>query len=452
MFLPFVVPPERPDFTKEGRVPTATTRPAGDHGPIMRTPLDPRHTPVGLTVASPSEPAPEEHSRFPAVPWLLAAVAWTAAVALVGWVLVGALVSVSWLTAVHVPAAEVFGTIGQGWLVLHGVPGGLAGATVRLVPLGATQLLALGCGFAAHHAAAQYDLEDGAPRSQRAIAWASVVGACVGAYVLVGGILAVVVGSPGQLGQAIPGLLLVPLAGAAPGAVLGLGLDLFEGLPAWTRRLPRAIGLGVGVLALGSLAALVMTLVAHLDLVSDLHGALAPDGVGAVVLTLVQVAYLPNLLAWAGAFVLGAGVTLGPEGLVAPGVVEPTVLPAIPVLGAVPSVPGVADHAWLVVGLAAAAASAWWLLRGSDHAWLTGLWQGAVAGVAPGLAWIVFSLFSGGDLGVERLAGMGPRLPDLLLWATLPLAAAGALYGLGRALWLSRRSTPAPVEEPAAIG
>ena len=121
----------------------------------MRTPLDPRHTPVGLTVASPSEPAPEEHSRFPAVPWLLAAVAWTAAVALVGWVLVGALVSVSWLTAVHVPAAEVFGTIGQGWLVLHGVPGGLAGATVRLVPLGATQLLALGCGFAAHHAAAQ---------------------------------------------------------------------------------------------------------------------------------------------------------------------------------------------------------------------------------------------------------------------------------------------------------
>ena len=84
MFLPFVVPPERPDFTKEGRVPTATTRPAGDHGPIMCTPLDPRHTPVGLTVASPSEPAPEEHSRFPAVPWLLAAVAWTAAVALVG--------------------------------------------------------------------------------------------------------------------------------------------------------------------------------------------------------------------------------------------------------------------------------------------------------------------------------------------------------------------------------
>ena len=64
----------------------------------------------------------------------------------------------------------------------------------------------------------------------------------------------------------------------------------------------------------------------------------------------------------------------------------------------------------------------------------------------------MFSLFSGGDLGVERLAGMGPRLPDLLLWATLPLAAAGALYGLGRALWLSRRSTPAPVEEPAAIG
>lgn len=429
-----------------------TTRRAGDHGRIMRTPHDPRHSTVTLTVASPSEPVAEESSRIPYVPWLLAALAWTAAVALVGWLLVGALASVSWLTAVHTTAAEVFATIGQGWLALHGVPAVLGGATIRMVPLGITLLLVTGCALAAHHAAGQHDLPDEAPPRQQAIAWAGVVGACVGAYVLVGGVLAVVVGAPAQLGQAVPGLVLVPLLGSAVGALMGLGLDPLAGQPAWVRRLPRAIGLGAAVLAAGALVALVVALVAHWPQVVALHESLEPDAVGSVVLTLVQLAHLPNLLGWAGSFVLGAGVTLGAEGLVAPGVVEPALLPALPVLGAVPSVPGVADWAWLVVGVAAGAASAWWLLRGGEPHSLAGLWQGAVAGLATGVAWVAASWFTRGDLGVDLMVGLGPRFPDLLLWGTLPLAAAGAVYGLGRALWPSRRAAPAPVEEPAAIG
>lgn len=417
----------------------------------MRAPLDPRHPTVNLTVASPSEPQVEEHPRIPFLPWLVAALAWTAAVPALGWVVVGALASVSWLTAAHTPAAQVFGTIGQSWLALHGTPATLGGATIRLTPLGFTLLLVIGCALTAHHAAAQYELGAGAPAKRWGIAWASVVGVCVATYVLVGGVIAAIVGSPAQLAQAVPGLVLVPLVGATAGALLALETDPLAGLPDWARRLPRAVGLGVGVLALGSLAALGVALVAHWPQVVALHESLAPDAVGAVVLALVQLAYLPNLLAWAGAFVLGAGVSLGADGLVAPGVAEPTLLPAVPVLGAVPSVPGVADWAWLVVGVAAAAASAWWLLRGSEPNWVTGLWQGAVAGVSPGVVWVLASWFAGGDLGAEQLAGVGPRYPDLLLWGTLPLAAAGALYGVGRWLWLSRRAR-VQAAEPTAIG
>lgn len=125
-------------------------------------------------------------------------------------------------------------------------------------PLGATLLLALGCGFAATRR--DSTTSDGHPVPPAGHRWASVVGACVGAYVLVGGILAVVVGNPGQLERAIPGLLLVPLAGAAPRRRAGLWASTCSRPPAWTRRLPRAIGLGVGSLApLGSLAALVAT-------------------------------------------------------------------------------------------------------------------------------------------------------------------------------------------------
>ncbi len=415
----------------------------------MRTPLDPRRSPVSLTVASPSEPEPAADSRIPYLPWLVAAVVWTAAAAVLGWVLVGLLASVSWLTAVHLPAADVIATIGQGWLALHGTPATLGGVSLHLVPLGLAALVAAGCALAAHHAAGQYDLAPDAPLRTRALAWASVTGACVGAYLVVGFVLAAILGGPGQLVGAVPGLILLPLVGAGVGALVGLPMDLLAGLPAWVRRLPRAVALGVGVLAAGATLALVVALVAHGDQVAALHASLEPDAVGSVVLTLVQLAYLPNLLAWAGSFVLGAGVSLGGGGVVAPGVVVPSVLPAIPVLGAVPSTPGVADWAWLLVGVAAAAASACWLLRGTEPVWLTHLWQGALAGVLPGVAWVLLAALSGGDLGTDVLVGLGARLPELMLWGTLPLALAGALYGVGRALWLSRRA-PAPVD--AATG
>lgn len=451
IFLPCSPGVELLDFTKVGRVPTPTTLSAGDDGHIMRTPLDPRQRPVSLTVASPTEPAAEP-SRIPHVPWLLAAVAWTAAVAALGWAAVGALVSVSWLTAVHIPASEIFGIIGQGWLAVHGVTVGFGGATIRLMPLGITLVIMAGCAFAAHHAAGQFELADEASPREGALAWTSVTGSCVGTYVLAGGVIAAVTGGPGQMGEAVPALLAVPFIGAGVGALVGLHLDPLAAMPVWVRCLPGALGVGVAALTLGSILALGVALVAHRDRVVTLHDALEPDAVGAVVLTLTQLAFLPNLIGWAGAFVLGAGVTLGADGLVSPTIADPGVLPAIPVLGAVPTAPGVADWAWLAVGLVAGAASAWWVLRGTGTTWLFGLWQGALAGLIPGIVWVTASWFTVGDLGVQHLSGFGPRFPDLLVWGTAPLALAGAVCGVCCGLWQTRRAVAAPVEEPSAIG
>ena len=415
----------------------------------MRTPLEPRRSTVSLTVASPTEPTAPENPRIPYVPWLVAALVWTACAALLGFVVVGLFASVSWLTAIHLAAADVFATIGQGWLALHGAAASIGGVHLGMVPLGLALLVAAACAFAAHHAAGQYDLAPDAPPRTAWLAWAGVTGAGVGAYFVVGVILAAVLGGPAQLAAAVPGLVLLPLVGCGVGAFSGLGLEPLAGLPEWVRRLPGAAGLGLAVLLAGGLLAGIVALVAHWPQVAALHDSLQPDTVGAVVLTLVQLAYLPNLIVWAGSFALGAGVSLGGTGVVAPGVAIPTVLPAIPVLGAVPGVPGVADWAWPLVGVAAGAASAWWRLRQSAPEWQPCLWQGAVAGVAPGLGWLLLAWLSTGDLGVDRLVGFGPRFPDLLLWATLPLALAGGLYGVGRALWLSRR---APAAEDAPTG
>lgn len=415
----------------------------------MRTPVDPRRSDVALTVASPTEAPVADPivGRVPYLPWLVAGIAWTFGALLVGWLAVGVIAAAGWLTAVRTTAAEVFTTIGQGWLAAHGVPVRLGGAALDLTPLGITVLILAATGLAAHHAAHQYDLPADATAGRAWTAWGSVVGACVGTYALAALLLASVVGTPGQIGDALAGAVAVSFLGAAPGAALGCGLDPSRALPAWARRLVPSAGVGLGVLVIGSVAALIVALVSHADAVRDAHALLAPDAVGSVLLVLVQLAYLPTLILWAGAYVLGAGVHLGSGAVVAPDHVTGGVLPAIPVLGGVPTVGSPTDWAWLAVGVAAGAAAGWWHARRGEQAWLDGAWQGALAGLATGLLWLAASWFAVGGLGENRLALVGPRFPELLAFATLPLAAAGAVAGSLTRLWRARRA-PAAADLP----
>ncbi|MDO5533169.1 MAG: DUF6350 family protein, partial [Propionibacteriaceae bacterium] len=238
-------------------------------------------------------------------------------------------------------------------------------------------------------------------------------------------------------------LLLVALLGAGIGAWVGLGPDPLAGQPDWVRRLPGAAGVGLAVLAAGGLLAFVVAAIAHRGQVAAIHESLAPDGIGTVVLTLVQLFYAPNLVVAAGSFALGAGVSLGGDAFVAPGAVVSGALPAVPVFGAVPVVPGVADFAWLALGPLAGIAAAWWLLRGTgtEVTWLTGLGLGALAPLGAGACWLLLAWASLGDLGTDRLLGLGARFPHLLGWATIPLVVGGALYGVGLALWVGRDSS-----------
>lgn len=421
----------------------------------MRSPLQPRSRPLGLTVASPDE-APERPAtglRLP-VGWVVTAVAWGAAAVLVGWLAVGVLVTFGWLTTARVSAAEVLLTLGQAWLTVYGAPAHLAGVTVDLAPTGITALVVAACAAAAHHAAQQYGPAADGPRA-RLRAWVSVAGACTGAHLVVCLVLGSIVGDAGQLGALLLGAVLVAGAGSALGALVGLGIDATAAWPAWARRLPRAVGLGSLVLAAGGLAAVMTALVAHWPSVTQTHAALAPDGPGSVLLTLTQLAWWPTVLVWGVSFVLGAGVSLGAGTVVAPGLVVAGPLPALPLFAALPVVPGPADAAWLVVGVLAGGLAGAWVVAGAGGAGsdplrrlaLTAAWQGALGGLALGVAWIVGCWFATGALGTGRLVGMGPRFPELLGWASLPLAAAGALAGVGWALWSARRAQKRPDDQ-----
>lgn len=416
----------------------------------MRTPHQPRNRPVGLTVASPDE-APERPHTTMALPggWPVTAVAWGAASVAVGWLAVGVLVTFGWLMTIRASAADVLATLGQGWLAVYGAPARLAGVTLDLAPTGITVLVVAACAAAAHQTATQYPVDADAGTRARGRALARVAGAVTGAHLIVCLVVGLIVGDAGQVGALLPGALLVAGVGSTLGALLGLGLDPFATLPAWACRLPRAVGLGSLVIAGGALAAVVTALVAHWPAVLQTHGLLAADVPGSILLVLTQLAWWPTLLVWGAAYVLGAGVSLGAGAVVAPGLVVPGALPTLPVFAALPVAPGPADALWLVVGVLAGGLAGAWVARGLPDAVddaplrtvaLTAAWQGAVGGAALGLVWIVAGWFATGALGTGRLVGLGPRFPELLAWASLPLAAAGALASLGWAVWRTRRT------------
>ena len=390
---------------------------------------------IDLTVSSPGEVErrPSGPGRIPHLPWLLAAVGWAAAAAFLGLAAMALLVVPAWLTALRVPLATVLDAAGQGWLAAHGVRVEFGKATLQLIPLGYTLLLVAACAVVAHHAGIQAR-SDAASRRSPWWRWAGVTGVVAVTYTLVCGVLASLVADPGQAIAVLPGAAIIAVVGAAYGACRGLDLDPLGPLPLWIRRLPQAVGVGAATMAVGSLVLLVTALVAHGDRVVASHEAFAPDLVGGVLLVVVQLAFWPNLLLWAGAYALGVGVSLGDGSAVSMAGTSMGALPGIPVFAAIPEQPVPEAWAWLLVGVLAGAASAWWLVRGlpveepadRDH-WL---WQAAVAGGLTGAVWAGLSALSRGDLGTGRLVGLGPQLPETIWMALMLMAISGGVAGL----------------------
>lgn len=322
------------------------------------------------------------------------------------------------------------------WLLAHGVPAVLDGAVVSVVPLGLT-LLALFTCYA----------------SARRSGLATRVGAIasVGAYGLLAGVVGLVSGADalGALRAVLGGLLV-----AVPG--IGAGLLRRPEAPSWralvaplTERLtaPVVVGLRAGLLAVaGALtaAALLTTLwvLAGYATVVDVVRGLSLDAIGGVVLGLAELAFVPNLVVWALAWVAGPGFAVGAGTRFSPGEVVAGPLPALPLLGALPDVQGgvalTAPALLLGVGALAGLAVHRWLasVRARDVLVAVG-----VAAVTVGVLVALLVEAASGAAGPGRMAQVGaqPLLVGLL-------AAAGC--GLGAAV----AAVPADAAVRAAVG
>ncbi|ACQ81260.1 conserved hypothetical protein [Beutenbergia cavernae DSM 12333] len=334
----------------------------------------------------------------------------------------------SWIDAARAGAAAWLLGLGQ---VLD------LGAPVSVVPLGVTLLCLV--------------LLAASVRRARLTSLAGVASAAGAGLAVVVGAYAFADVTPGVRG------VVGALAVVAGGIAIGLARSGWPDALRVPGRIPTDViagmRLGVRVLVLLGAAGAVVVVAALLGAageVREVHDALAPDAVSAVVLVGAQLLVLPTAAVWAVAWLAGPGFTLGPDVSVAPDAVVAGPLPAIPALAALPE-PGTAwaSAGWVVlVPVLLAAVAAWRATRGRSATWRQ---QATTAGVALGVVVAAVGLACWAASGVVGpLVAVGPSallvMPALAVEVAVGVAAGAAaarLLPTGLRWPVSRRPDPA---------
>ncbi|MGN6742265.1 MAG: cell division protein PerM [Amnibacterium sp.] len=230
------------------------------------------------------------------------------------------------------------------------------------------------------------------------------------------------------------------------GAGLTAGLRPGRGL---LRAGPLAAGLrgGAGaaavVLAAAALAVVVL-LATHLPAVVGLYESSSAGIAGGLALTVLQVALLPTVVVWAGAWLTGAGFALGAGSSVGPLGTAVGPLPSLPLLGALPQGVGPFGLAAILVPVLAGVGFGVALRLRADGPVGAGAsaLAAAVAGAVAGLLLGALSLAASGAIGPGRLATVGPDALQVA-WRAAVEVGVGALAGVAAVRRRERGSGPA---------
>ena len=364
--------------------------------------------------------------------------------ALVTYLLVAVPVLVAWFadTLSTVSAWQALGVASAGWALAHRGVIDTTDVSVQLTPLLLTALPVLVCRYAARHVLTDPEVS---PRRARGgtirgfeAAWRGVHGpellAFVAGYLLAG----LAICATTQLGAAaaslwwaVPGLVLVPLA--------GIGLALLREhrraenptidralrwmtlrIPVLARRALRPAGEALGALGLVALLVVVALVMVRWSRIVTLYGALDTGTVGIGVLTLGQLLLLPNMVLWATGWIAGPGMSVG---TVHVGWYETTPggLPLVPVLAALPE-PGALPGWITAVAVVPLLVGAWLGVRGARSAPRLASWWTKAQVALAACAWVAFTV-----LALSWLAA-GSMTPGLLRTiGTVPLTVTAAL-------------------------
>ncbi|MBO0981900.1 DUF6350 family protein [Microbacterium sp. SD291] len=170
----------------------------------------------------------------------------------------------------------------------------------------------------------------------------------------------------------------------------------------------------VGVVGASAVSVALMTLLRAGEAVA-LFEAARVDVLGAVVITLGNLAYLPTMIVWAASWLAGPGFAVGTGTAVSPAGTQLGVVPGLPILGLLPENSSI----WMLVVVLvpiAAGAFAGWTVR-SRLVWEeTPLGFAPRAAISAGIgvltagAAALAAVLAGGSMGPGRLAEAGPSV------------------------------------------
>ncbi|KZE42898.1 cell division protein PerM [Microbacterium sp. T32] len=175
----------------------------------------------------------------------------------------------------------------------------------------------------------------------------------------------------------------------------------------------------LGLLAVGGLV-VVAGLLARGTQIITLFQASNVDAIGATVLALGQLVYLPTLVLWAVAFAAGPGFALGTDAAVTPAATQVGAVPGIPILGIIPDT----SSSWLLLlallPVAVGALTGWilrsWMPDPAGHEPVAPRLTLAVAVAAlTGGVGALIAVFASGAIGPGRLTETGPQPGPLAL-------------------------------------
>jgi hypothetical protein len=343
-----------------------------------------------------------------------------------GFAVVAAPVLIAWLgSGAQEPLVDVLSVAGAGWLLGLGATMSAGEATWGLTPLGLT-LLSLVLAYRGGLWAA----ESSGPLSSARVA--ALLGSTALTSAAIGGVTASAMSLDGlsvDPGEAAAQAGLVIATGAGAGV---LAIDatwrrrVAEHLPGWLTAALRPALAALAVLAAGAAAVTTAALVGSFGTMTSLLEQLDPGGAGLLALTMTCLGYLPTLMVWTLAVLLGPGVSLGSEVTVTLWAVDGGPLPGFPLLGVVPeAIPG-----WLpAVGaltVAGAGLAAGMLVSRRSGPQVRRWELSATAGTA--------GLLVGVAVAVTAWAASGPMGPGDLSWLGVNAAAVGGLAGVAVAL------------------
>ncbi|MDO4413193.1 DUF6350 family protein [Cutibacterium sp.] len=387
--------------------------------------------------------------REPRIPWpwpvvVLAA----AAVAIMAqWLALAGIIIPEWLSSNGQPFSSVLTAASSLWLSGHGVPIDILGIHIGLIPLGLTCVsLVLGEETCRYGTRVLWHRHDGHPPRRH-------IGEAIALHTTVEVLAAITMtatAGTSHWATATVGGLLVGLCSGVVGACCGARVNPFNRLPRWARGLPRAVGSTVAVCLAGGSAALAVALLVRADNVVQLHEHMGAAGWEGICLILAQLAWLPTMALWGTAWTLGPGFALGTETFVSPLGTHLGIVPALPLLGALPANGplNLAACAWFGVPVAAGVIGGILVMKSLPEARCeSGASLGALSGLVSGLVLTMLGLLSRGSLGDERLSEVGTIMPAMAGCAVGILTVVTMLCGFVIGVIRRLRSKKTPQED-----